>query len=102
VGARTAAAFEQYNGRPAPTPHLAEFVYCHEDQDEAERAALEYLSNYYIHFVRHYSMLDGHFATTKGYQSYAALSLAIAEAGAANAAEAYLWAQSWGTPGSDH
>jgi alkanesulfonate monooxygenase SsuD/methylene tetrahydromethanopterin reductase-like flavin-dependent oxidoreductase (luciferase family) len=92
------AAFEKHNGRPAPTPHLSEFVYCHEDPEEAERAAREYVSNYYVQFLRHYSMLEGHFAGTKGYQSYAALSSAIEEAGAANAAEAFMQAQTWGTP----
>jgi alkanesulfonate monooxygenase SsuD/methylene tetrahydromethanopterin reductase-like flavin-dependent oxidoreductase (luciferase family) len=91
-------AFVKYNGRQAPNPHLDEFVYCHEDPEEAERAAREYITNYYVQFVRHYSMLGDHFATTKGYQSYAALAGAIAEAGAEGAAEAYLQAQTWGTP----
>jgi len=92
------AAFQEHNGTTAPNPHLSEFVYVHEDPAEAERVAREYVSNYYVHFLRHYSMLNGHFSTTKGYQSYAALSSAIEEAGAANAAEAYLQAQTWGTP----
>ncbi|QIZ01157.1 LLM class flavin-dependent oxidoreductase [Streptomyces sp. S1D4-11] len=91
-------AFQKYNGRPAPSPHLDEFVYCHEDPEEAERAAREYITNYYVQFIRHYSMLGDHFASTKGYQSYAALASAISEAGALGAAEAYLQAQTWGTP----
>jgi alkanesulfonate monooxygenase SsuD/methylene tetrahydromethanopterin reductase-like flavin-dependent oxidoreductase (luciferase family) len=91
-------AFQKYNGRPAPNPHLDEFVYVHEDPAEAERVAREYITNYYVQFVRHYSMLGGHFASTKGYQSYAALASAIEEAGAEGAAEAYLQAQTWGTP----
>lgn len=90
--------FREKHGREAPPPTLTEFIYCAEDAQEAERTATEYISRYYTSVMRHYEFGGTHFADTKGYHSYDAISSMIREAGHEAAAGGYVQAQSWGTP----
>ncbi len=43
---------ELHPGRPTGSPLVTDFTYCHEDAEEAERVAREYLSKYFI--TRHH------------------------------------------------
>jgi alkanesulfonate monooxygenase SsuD/methylene tetrahydromethanopterin reductase-like flavin-dependent oxidoreductase (luciferase family) len=102
---RHVPAIEQYrerfralHGTEAPPVTLTEFVYCHEDPDEAERVAREYITKYYGSVMRHYEFLAGHFATTTGYESYHVVAEMIREAGNDTVLDEYVMAQTWGTP----
>jgi alkanesulfonate monooxygenase SsuD/methylene tetrahydromethanopterin reductase-like flavin-dependent oxidoreductase (luciferase family) len=90
--------FRAVQGTEPPLVTLTEFVYCHEDADEAERVAREYITKYYGTVMRHYEFLGDHFAKTTGYESYGAVSDIIKEAGSEVVLEEYVTAQTWGTP----
>ena len=61
------ARFQQ--GAPPP-PLTGDLMFCHEDAGEAERLALEYMSNYYLSIIRHYELLGHHLEGVKGYELY--------------------------------
>lgn len=90
--------YRKAQGTEPPPPVLTEFVYCHEDPDEARAMAHEYLSRYFIALLRHYDLDQGHFASIKGYQAYDAVATMIREAGKEESATAWADSQTWGTP----
>jgi alkanesulfonate monooxygenase SsuD/methylene tetrahydromethanopterin reductase-like flavin-dependent oxidoreductase (luciferase family) len=92
---------EQYrkiHGREAPWPVLTDVTYCHEDAGVCEERAYKYIGQLFELVVSHYDFAGQHFASTKGYQSYAAGAQAIREAGTDAAARGYVGSQLWGTP----
>lgn len=91
-------AFRATHGHEAPPPVLTEFVYCHEDSEEAARVAREHLAKYYTQILRHYELGGDHFAGTKGYEAYEQIAEVIRAAGHDEASAAYAEAQTWGTP----
>ena len=91
--------FQATHGRPAPPPTTTDFVYVHEDADEARKGAELYAGRYYESVVRHYSFSGTHFENTKGYEQYAEGAKALRDAGMEAATQAYLAAQAGiGTP----
>jgi alkanesulfonate monooxygenase SsuD/methylene tetrahydromethanopterin reductase-like flavin-dependent oxidoreductase (luciferase family) len=83
---------------PPPPPLTGDLMFCHEDAGEAERLALEYMSNYYLSIIRHYELLGTHLEGVKGYELYRDASHALRAVGAENSAKIYCGIQTWGTP----
>ncbi|WP_433802870.1 LLM class flavin-dependent oxidoreductase [Actinomycetospora sp. CA-084318] len=82
-----------------PGPVLTQdFIYCHEDADEAEGIARDYLSRYFLSVVKHYDFAGKHWRETKGYEAYQAGADMIREAGMEAAAAGYADTQIFGTP----
>jgi alkanesulfonate monooxygenase SsuD/methylene tetrahydromethanopterin reductase-like flavin-dependent oxidoreductase (luciferase family) len=84
-------------GEPPP-PLLTDFTYCHEDAEEAERMAHEYIGRYFLSVIKHYDFAGSHWRETKGYQAYQVGADMIAEAGMEAAAAGFVQSQNWGTP----
>ncbi len=83
---------------PPPPPLTGDLMFCHEDAGEAERLALEYMSNYYLSIIRHYELLGHHLDGVKGYELYRDAAAALRAVGAENSARIYCGIQTWGTP----
>jgi alkanesulfonate monooxygenase SsuD/methylene tetrahydromethanopterin reductase-like flavin-dependent oxidoreductase (luciferase family) len=82
-----------------PAPTTTDFVYCHEDPNEAAKGGALYAGRYFHSVVRHYSFAGEHFKDTKGYEAYAEGAAAIREAGMDAATENYVNIQAGiGTP----
>ena len=64
-----AEVFETINGRPAPPPISAGWVFCDEDEDRARELATRYIGDYYKSVLAHYDF-GTHMKTTKGYEYY--------------------------------
>ena len=67
----------QTHGTSAPPPYAIDFVVCDRDAGRAEELARKYLSAYYLSLLRHYELLEGYHAETKGYESYGAAAQLI-------------------------
>lgn len=90
--------YEAEHGVPAPAPMMVDMLTVHEDAEEAERLHREALGAYFMSLMGHYELDGNHFAGTKSYESYDQMSKLFKEAGLENAAEAYIQANSFGTP----
>ncbi|MFC4004128.1 LLM class flavin-dependent oxidoreductase [Prauserella oleivorans] len=88
---------EAHGTEPGP-PLLQDFVYCHEDPEEAKRVAHEHISQYFLSVIKHYDFAGSHWRNTKGYEAYQVGADMIREAGMENAASAYVEANVYGTP----
>jgi alkanesulfonate monooxygenase SsuD/methylene tetrahydromethanopterin reductase-like flavin-dependent oxidoreductase (luciferase family) len=78
---------------------MTDFVFVHEDAEEARKGGELHAGRYYESVVRHYSFSGEHFENTKGYESYAAGAAALRDAGMDAATQAYVDAQAGiGTP----
>jgi len=88
---------EEHGTEPGP-PLLQDFVYCHEDPEEAERVAREHISRYFLSVIKHYDFAGSHWRETKGYEAYQVGADMIREAGMETAAQAYVEANNYGTP----
>ena len=89
--------FQEVNGAPAPAPIIAGWVFCDQDEKRAREMAVRWIGGYWETAAKHYEIGGAHFANTKGYEFYAAMS-AAQQASAGQATEAYLDLQVWGTP----
>ena len=86
---------------PEKTPHIVmdDFFFIRESEEEARELGMKYASHYFNIVVKHYQMDGNHFATTKGYPSYAEDARALREVGVDAAARAYVDCQlGVGTP----
>jgi alkanesulfonate monooxygenase SsuD/methylene tetrahydromethanopterin reductase-like flavin-dependent oxidoreductase (luciferase family) len=90
--------YQEAHGTKPRAVVFSEFMYCSHDEAEAEKAAREYIGNYFLSVVKHYEFAGTHFDDTKGYKAYGAGAAAIREAGMEAATEGYVNAQIWGTP----
>lgn len=81
-----------------PKPWLIDFSYVHEDAEQAERVAHEYLQRYYLSVLNHYEYGGSHLATTKGYESYAAGAKQVQELGLEESARRFVAINNFGTP----
>lgn len=88
---------EQHHREPGP-PLLQDFIYCHEDAEEAERTAREHLSRYFLSVIKHYDFAGSHWRETKGYEAYQVGADMIREAGMETAAQGYVGVNAYGTP----
>jgi alkanesulfonate monooxygenase SsuD/methylene tetrahydromethanopterin reductase-like flavin-dependent oxidoreductase (luciferase family) len=95
---RYRALFEEHHHRPAPPVVFTEFLFVHEDEEEAERMAREYIGRYYVSVIQHYDYVGDHFRDTKGYGFYAESAQAILDLGMQHAQDGYVERQLWGTP----
>jgi alkanesulfonate monooxygenase SsuD/methylene tetrahydromethanopterin reductase-like flavin-dependent oxidoreductase (luciferase family) len=92
-------AYRDATGNTPPAPTTTDFVFCHEDPEEARKGGALYAGRYFESVVRHYSFDGTHFAETKDYATYAAGAQAIRDAGMEVATQAYIDAQAGiGTP----
>jgi alkanesulfonate monooxygenase SsuD/methylene tetrahydromethanopterin reductase-like flavin-dependent oxidoreductase (luciferase family) len=71
----------------AGRPILQVFMYCCESEAEAVEGGDQYIGEYGDSVYRHYELAGQHFATTKGYDSYAPGGESIFEADATKALE---------------
>jgi hypothetical protein len=81
-----------------PAPKLTDVTLCHEDEEEAERLALEYIGAHFGTVMEHYDFAGDHFKDTKGYEAYQQGADLIKAAGLDGARTDYINAQNWGTP----
>jgi hypothetical protein len=89
--------YRETNGVDAPKPVIAGWVFCDPDERRARELAVRWIGGYWESAQRHYEFGGEHFAKTKGYEFYAAMSEAQ-RLSASQATEAYLDLQVWGTP----
>ncbi|WP_033291778.1 LLM class flavin-dependent oxidoreductase [Amycolatopsis jejuensis] len=91
-------------GHQPAAPALVTWFYCAETEDEAREGAVRYMREYAESSMRHYELAGAHFANTKGYEHYAAMSEQITAAASAGDAakpgfaDAFLRDHIWGTP----
>jgi alkanesulfonate monooxygenase SsuD/methylene tetrahydromethanopterin reductase-like flavin-dependent oxidoreductase (luciferase family) len=90
--------FREVNGREAPPPAAACWIYCHEDDDFVTRRAQEVIGRYYHAAMNHYELGGAHFANTKGYEFYAKVARHTNARGADAAVQEYVDLHVWGTP----
>lgn len=90
--------FEKYHGTSAPPVLTTDFVCCDRDAGRAEEMARRHIAGYFLSVMRHYEFMGDHFAKTKGYEAYANAAEMLRNAGQEAATEAFVEAQSWGTP----
>jgi alkanesulfonate monooxygenase SsuD/methylene tetrahydromethanopterin reductase-like flavin-dependent oxidoreductase (luciferase family) len=89
--------FQKVNNAPAPAPIIAGWVFCDEDEKRAREKAARWIGGYWETARKHYEFGGAHFAQTKGYEFYAAMS-AAQQRSADQMTEMYLDLQVWGTP----
>ncbi|MBI2963109.1 MAG: LLM class flavin-dependent oxidoreductase [Deltaproteobacteria bacterium] len=90
--------FAKAHGIPAPPVLTTDFVLCDRDGARAEAMARRYVAGYFLSVMRHYEFLGEHFAKAKGYEAYAQAAELLRQAGQEAATDAFVEAQSWGTP----
>jgi alkanesulfonate monooxygenase SsuD/methylene tetrahydromethanopterin reductase-like flavin-dependent oxidoreductase (luciferase family) len=90
--------YEEAHGEPAPPPMVCDMITIHDDEEEALRLHREAVGAYFFSLIKHYELAGEHFKDTKGYESYDAMAGMFKAAGLENAAEAYVQANTYGTP----
>lgn len=90
--------FEAEHGTAAPPPMVCDMITIHEDEEEALRLHREAIGTYFVSLMKHYELAGDHFKDIKGYESYDALASMFKAAGIEAAAEAYVQANTYGTP----
>ena len=90
--------FQEVNGRPAPSPIVAGWVCCHEDEDTAREMAENYIAKYYESVLVHYELAGRHFDETAGYEYYSKVARGIGKVGEDAATKGFVDLQIWGTP----
>jgi len=92
------AYFEKQHGTSAPPVLTTDSVCCDRDGGRAEALARRHVAGYFLSVMRHYEFLGDHFAKAKGYETYARAAEMLRQAGQEAATDAFVEAQSWGTP----
>lgn len=90
--------FQEFHGRPAPTPVCVDFLACDESAERAEALAREHMANYYLTVLEHYEMAGDHFKNMKGYGDYANSAVTLQNMGLQEAANGFVDINTWGTP----
>jgi len=88
---------ENHNTQP-PSPVCVDFLSCDESAELAELNARKYMANYYITVMEHYEMTGEHFRKMKGYGDYADNAELLRDSGMADAANAFVDINTFGTP----
>jgi alkanesulfonate monooxygenase SsuD/methylene tetrahydromethanopterin reductase-like flavin-dependent oxidoreductase (luciferase family) len=81
-----------------PSPVCVDFLSCDASAELAEANARKHMANYYVTVMEHYEMAGDHFKRMKGYGDYANNAAALRESGLADAANAFVDINTWGTP----
>ncbi|WP_375504160.1 LLM class flavin-dependent oxidoreductase [uncultured Jatrophihabitans sp.] len=82
---------------PRPRPLLDQFVYVHEDADQAREAAHKYLSKYYREVLKHYKFGASGLEKVKGYEAYQQWESKIAADPDQHVVD-FVERNAWGTP----
>lgn len=90
--------FEESHGTKAPNVTFSDLTYCDSDSDLADRIMLEYGLRQHHSFYGHYSIAGDHWDSTKGYESYQAITQALLNTDAAASTKVYNDVQAYGTP----
>jgi alkanesulfonate monooxygenase SsuD/methylene tetrahydromethanopterin reductase-like flavin-dependent oxidoreductase (luciferase family) len=90
----------QMHSVEAAPPLLADFCVCTPTMDGAEEKARQYMGKFVESNFYHYELLGEHFASVKGYDSYAQKIALTKEIGMDGIISAFMQAAVWGTP--DH
>ncbi|MCZ6711598.1 MAG: LLM class flavin-dependent oxidoreductase [Gammaproteobacteria bacterium] len=90
--------YEEHHNGPAPAPVCVDFLCCDESAELAESNARIYMANYYVTVMEHYEMASDHFRQMKGYGDYADNAELLRETGMADAANAFVDINIYGTP----
>ena len=90
--------YEQHHNTAAPSPVCVDFLLCDESAELAEANARTYMANYYVTVMEHYEMTSEHFREMKGYGDYADNAALLRETGMADAANAFVDINIYGTP----
>ena len=56
------------NGKEAPLPISAGWVFCDKDKDRAAEMAVKYIGGYWESVLEHYQFAGDHLKTMKGYE----------------------------------
>ncbi len=88
----------QMHGVEAAPPLLADFCVCAETMTGTEDMARQYMGKFVEINFYHYELLGDHFATVKGYDSYAQKIAMAKEIGMDGIVSAFMQAAVWGTP----
>jgi alkanesulfonate monooxygenase SsuD/methylene tetrahydromethanopterin reductase-like flavin-dependent oxidoreductase (luciferase family) len=80
-------------------PGLVTWVYCAENEADAEEGARRYMGQYAESAMRHYELRAAHFAETKGYEHYAQMAQALSVMPEGfDLGQVFLNDHVWGTP----
>ncbi|PPR64604.1 MAG: Alkanal monooxygenase alpha chain [Alphaproteobacteria bacterium MarineAlpha4_Bin2] len=90
--------FRETNGREAPAPISAGWIFCDEDKDRAAEMAVKYIGGYWESVLEHYQFASDHLKTVQGYEYYGKFADTIQKYGADSATEFFMNLQVWGTP----
>ena len=90
--------FMRYHGVAAPPPVTADQCICAGSAAEAEELAVRHMASFVDSNLEHYELMNTHFETTKGYDSYAKKSLIARTAGRDGLVNALLQVAVRGTP----
>jgi alkanesulfonate monooxygenase SsuD/methylene tetrahydromethanopterin reductase-like flavin-dependent oxidoreductase (luciferase family) len=82
-------------GYPSARPRIHLCAYVGETVQEAEENAHRYIPEYSISALHNYELMSNHFASTKGYEHYAAMASHVSQD---SMGAAYLANHAWGTP----
>jgi alkanesulfonate monooxygenase SsuD/methylene tetrahydromethanopterin reductase-like flavin-dependent oxidoreductase (luciferase family) len=91
-------AYRRLNGAEPPPPVVAGWTFCDPDAGRAREMAVRWIGGYWQSVLRHYELGGDHFARTKGYETYAAMSRMVNDHGTDGVTEFFLNLQVWGTP----
>jgi len=90
--------YEGHHHHAPPPPVCVDFLCCDESAELAEANARRYMANYYLTVMQHYDMAGEHFGRMKGYGDYAHNAAALRGTGLADAANAFVDINTFGTP----
>jgi alkanesulfonate monooxygenase SsuD/methylene tetrahydromethanopterin reductase-like flavin-dependent oxidoreductase (luciferase family) len=91
------AIFETVQGRPAPPPISAGWVFCDEDPTRARELARKYIGEYYQTVLDHYDF-GQHMKQTKGYEYYGKFHDTLKNHGDQKMIDYFVDLHIWGTP----
>lgn len=90
--------FHEEQGRDAPPPISAGWVFCDQDPARAEAEARRYIGGYWGTVLDHYQFAGDHLKGMKGYEYYGKFSETIQKQGAEGSIDFFMDLQIWGTP----
>lgn len=90
--------FREENGKEAPPPISAGWVFCDEDKDRAYEMARRYIGGYWGTVLDHYQFAGDHLKDMKGYEYYGKFAETIQKQGADSTVDFFMNLQVWGTP----
>ena len=90
--------FLEAQGRPAPAPIFACWLFCDEDADRAVEVGRRYIGDYWDSILDHYEFHTGHLTGQKGYEYYGKIRDTMEEKGEQGMRDFFVDLQVLGTP----